>query len=189
MKNKWRMESNTDHIAAVWQLLTSYILAFVKKFSLKSESNGFPSEQLVCSQIIGPKSHCSGGKKEQLCAPMRCFQTSLPCGQPAGRGAVFVGDMILVEVELVIPSVLSLWVSPESNQTLMYLLCSVAVTITSSFGGTSYLVAQHFDFFFLNQVPLAPEVNFWQTKYVLIKPQYPRRSSCSAATLVPRDPL
>lgn len=115
MKNKLSMESNTDHTAAVWQLLTSYILAFVKRFSLKSESNGFPSEQLVCLQIIGPKSHCSGWKQEQLCAPMHCFQTPLPCGQPVGRGAVFVGDMILVEVELVIPSVLSLCMSPESN--------------------------------------------------------------------------
>lgn len=139
------MESNTEDTAAVWQLLTSYILAFVKRFSLNSEvdDNGFLSEQLVCLQIVAPKFHCPGGKQEQLRAPMHYFQTPLPCGHIAGRGAAFAGGMILVEVELLIPSVLSLCMSPELNQTSKNWLFSVAVTISSSFGGTLYLVAQY----------------------------------------------
>lgn len=137
------MESNTEHTAAAWQLLTSYILAFVKRFSLKSEvdSNGFLSEQLVCLQTIAPKFHCPEGKQEQLRAPMHGFQTPLPCGHTAGRGAGFVGDMILVEVEQLISSVLSLCMSPELNQKPR--LCFVAVTISSSFRGTLHLVAQY----------------------------------------------
>lgn len=74
------MRSNTDHTDAVWQLLTSYILAFVKRFSLKSEvdGNGFPSGLPVCLQIIGPTSHCPEGKREQLRAVLPCMTSTLP---------------------------------------------------------------------------------------------------------------
>lgn len=80
MKNKWSMESNTDHTAAVWPLLTSYIWAFVERFSLKSEvdGNGFPSDQPACLQTIGPKSHCPGGKQEELRSVLPCMTSKLP---------------------------------------------------------------------------------------------------------------
>lgn len=59
------MERRKDRTVAVWQWLTSDILAFVKRSPLKPElgGSGFASGQPVCLRILGPKSHCPGRKQ------------------------------------------------------------------------------------------------------------------------------
>lgn len=77
---------------------------------------------------------------------MHDSKAHFPCGQPAGQGlssGVFSQGhaqaslgLAVTSVQLLLPPVLSLCRSPESNQTLMYGLCPVAAIVSSSFGAT-----------------------------------------------------